>query len=352
MDSDRGFFDWLTDSTRFTGTTGAIPLVGLGGLALGAGGRLVKNLLDLRRRNNAATEVDIPKLSPDTVDIPIEVTEEEAEELRKRGITVKRLMQKISEDRTSFFQAYDPSFFGGVGYGVLGGATAMAGWKLVDYLIDRARKNEVKSDIERTRRRIRSLLDDRPEVGDERAHAFMKAAEDMYFEGNVQPEDVTDPAMMTKIAVFPGWIKALSGGAVGVSALLALLGSYKKAMKASPVRTKLKAIRDAVRSRLARTPIVGLSPYARVRPPAEEDESDKVHDQLAAAIQARGVVPYEMETGGSPARQARAHAEVPSVDTREKEEEEEERPLPKPRATVAVTALPPATASAAFADLY
>jgi hypothetical protein len=178
----------------------------------------------------------------------------------------------------------------------------------------------------------------------------MKAAEDLYFECNPDHEHLMKSASegQVKTAVFPFWMKAMAGGLLGSSTLLALLAAYRRAGRASPVRARLAAIKEALRNRLRGTPVARMAPYTVQRTDPEE-ERRRAYDRLAATLRERRVTPVEMQTGGSPAAQARANTIRPTEVVREKREEEEEKKVPlMPAAPPAPTPAPVAAA----ADFY
>ena len=69
------------------------PAAALAGLAVGGGARLIKNLFDIARRG-AQDEVSKLSITEQPVaEVPMEVSEEEADELRRSGVRIQRLKQ-------------------------------------------------------------------------------------------------------------------------------------------------------------------------------------------------------------------------------------------------------------------
>lgn len=286
MDKQAGLFD-------FTGSAGYLPHVVAGGAALGASGRLVKNLADLLRGSPSSGGFSVPKLRPAIADIPVEVTEEEAEELRKRGIKVKRMMAKRA--------AVSPNFWGGIGYGALGAGSMLGGWALLDKIIDSARKRAIKGDISRVQRRIENILEDRPENEDEKTHAYMKAAEDFYFS-----KIAHDPEELRKEALFPdiGFGTQMGGAlglTIGAGGLLSALAAYNKAKGESKYQQQSAQLARALKRRRAAVPSAALSPY--VYDDVIEEEEEKQRMQPVVVV----------EAPGSPAQQAATNKSYPWI---------------------------------------
>jgi hypothetical protein len=336
-------YDWL----RFTGTGGAIPMVAAGTVGVGAAGRLLKSLVDLYRRPPTSTAAGIKQLPASVADIPVEVTPEEADELRRKGVEVKRIMPKLSEavktdavgtdGGSNYFSQFKPSFTGGFIYGGLGALGLAGGWKLTDYIIDKLRKRSIKSDIEKTRARINAILNNEPAQSDLPLHAYMKAAEDLHFsfDGNCP---INEGGIDKTAASFGGGgfssvldivssLPAMSGITLGVGTLLAAMRGYNKLSAGGSPYAKLRAMREVFGGRSPGVTSARLSPFSYQK---------LVEPEVAPIIEA--VVPKTevVEKIGplSPAIQAARHAvydveKKPSVTVpKEKKKEEEEASAP------------------------
>lgn len=312
MDKNASLFDF-----SWTGSGKYVPHVALGALALGAGGRLIKSMADSARGRTDQAPEKIEAVENDTSSIPFEVTPEEAEELERRGVKVKRLMGKtaatwldVIHPRTALARAFSPSaqkpsasFPRAIGYGALVTGMGIGGWALADKIIDKMRENAVKSDIELVESRIKKVLDDEPEDQDLPVHAQMKAAEDAYFSGGMQKVAITGPVWNALAAL------GLFAGGAGV---LAGLGGYARSREASKPGQKAKQLKRLFRSRKADTANLRAVPVLRVQDGdrTEEEEEPEVVVREAPAQQQTPYSPAPAPVvidpqAGSPADEAR-----------------------------------------------
>lgn len=209
---------------------------GLIGGGLGMGARLVKHLIDQRKPT-------VKPLHAPGAQLPIEVTPEEALALESRGEDVK----------TAFEWTGGPtsSAVGGAIRGALGTGAALGGYSLIDSLIDRARKKQMRQDIEHLRGRLSDVLTDSPAPQDVPLHAQMKAAEDVYF-----AKDASVVAN-TVDSLLPPSLAALAGGA----SVLAGIGAFRHVRDENPNTQRMSDLRSLVHppegpSKLSLSPVV------------------------------------------------------------------------------------------------
>jgi hypothetical protein len=195
-----------------------LPAFAGGGLAIGAGARLIKNLADLARRNTDEGQVASmePSVAP-LAEIPVKITPEEAEALKRKGIKVRKMLRK------------NAFVFDNIGLGAAAVGGAVGGWSLLDKLIHKNRKATLRGDVSTLRKRIEKVLDDEPEEQDQKLHAYMKAAEDLYFK---------------KVGFLDTGLQVLGGGAA-----LAAMAAYKAQQRNNRYIAAIKAIKGQARSR-------------------------------------------------------------------------------------------------------
>ena len=279
----------------WTGDAGYIPHVALGSLALGAGGRLIRNLADIYHGDPVEGRERIKPLASPTASVPVEVTEDEAEELRRQGIKVRRVLAKRAQDTSR--PRTNPSIFGGIGYGALGAAGLAGGWALTDYVIDSARKARAKARRDKVRARIEALLDDRPGAADVDIAEQMKvgAARMLAGEGDA----------LIKEAFGLKDLAAAGGLAVGGGTLLSLMAGVQRGRKSSPALAKAKALKRLMAQRAVRSPALGIEPVVverELRRPVEPEE-----EELPVSVGVVSPTPEPVvvvQSAGSPAQQA------------------------------------------------
>jgi len=262
--------EWATDP-------GYIPVFALGGAALGGGARLLKNLFDLGRRGPTKSPVEIARPLAALSEVPVEVSKEEAEELRKRGVKVRRMLSKEGAHKKEGISR----LLGSAGLLGLGTLSTVGGWHLADTLIDAARKRAAKKDVEDVKKRIRRILEESPSNrDDEKLFGYMKAAEDKYFKKEAILKD----------------IPVILGGSLGISGVLAGLAAYNRLQRSAEASPKLTALKSMLARRLPQRPSMTMVPVLR-----EGDEEEKEDEER---IQPRFVPVERVRTPGSPAVQA------------------------------------------------
>jgi hypothetical protein len=217
----------------------AAPFIGGGALLLGGGARITKGLFDLARRADpeSSTENIEPTEEP-IVEVPVPVSSEEAAELRRKGVQVKR---------ADVLQRFDMGPVGAFGLGALGTAGVMGGWSIADKIIDNYRKKRAESKRDAIKNRIQKLMNDEPAPEDLELHANMKAAECMFFDkkaGLSLEHHVVNP------------LAALLGGGM----LLAGVRAYNQASVSGDESAKVKALKAYLKKKKTTAPLISTVP--------------------------------------------------------------------------------------------
>lgn len=257
-------------------------LIGLGILGLAGGGaaRLGKSLYDTYTRPGVTSGPKaVPRRRTSGAEMPIEVTEEEAEELRRRGVKVREILSKQAQDVVQG----KPSALGGLALGAVGAGTAVGGWTLMDMAVNALRSRAAKSDSNRIRQRIQQLLDDDPYEQDAPLYAQMKTAEEEYVSGNTKVAAVNMRDVGSAASTAWWLLPALAGGGMTIHAL----GGLRGAMRDSRALEKVKARRNFARQMFQDQPEARLTPVLKrqrqdvrqvmdeLRDVREEEEEDK-----------------------------------------------------------------------------
>jgi len=275
-----------------------VPAAILGGLALGAGGRLVKNLFDMGRPEDEPAGVKLPGRQLDVAEVPVDVDEEEARRLLRQGIAVR---PKLAAEVTTRPGGSDMG--GALTLGLLGTGSAMGGWYLADKLVDKFRRQAAKQDVGRVRRRIERLLDDDPEEEDEPVYGYMKAAEDAFF--------TQSPEMQkTALGLSDLWWMLPMG--VGGGALINAVAGFQESRRQNPHIAKAKQLKNYLRNRATKRPRVSMVPVLRMKEEEEEEEEER---QVAPVEETQALTFEDIQpqpVGGSPAQQARQNPPAPT----------------------------------------
>ena len=261
-DDDSGPLDW-------TSTWSYVPHAVLGGLAVGAGGRLAKNLYDLASSDPTQPRTVFRPGRAAVSNVPIEVTPEEAEELERRGIKVRKVLAK---------RASDASPWKAMGYGALGTAATLGGWKLTDMVIDSLRRRQAKKEVNRVKDRIRRLMEGNPLEEDVTVYRKMKTA---------------SAQRCVKTALFGmGSLRDLltvGGLGVGSAAVLQLLAGARNAQAGSAAGGTISQLKKTLKRRKAHPASASMTPVVIEREKDEDEDTEFVQ-----------VVPQS----GSPSEQA------------------------------------------------
>jgi len=295
----------MADTTDPGYMWGSLPTALLGGAALGGGARLIRNLFDLSRDEPTEGAARIKRPKSTVTEIPVEVTPEEAEQLRRRGMKVRKLLSKAAAAKTPAavpVHQTSPTMLGGLGLGAAATGGGLLGWYLTDLLVDKMRQQAASSDINRVRERISGLLNDRPRDEDEKVYGTMKAAEDAYFS---QPAGQQKQAAVG-LSDLPWILASLVGGGLTFGAL----SGYQQARRSSPSATKAQRIKQYLSSRKATTPQLSMVPVLREALREEDEEEEEARQavpvpEAPAAPVAMPVPVQVVDQPGSPAQQAK-----------------------------------------------
>jgi hypothetical protein len=226
---------------------GSVAAWGLGGAAVGAGARLAKYIADVGRDRDISSAVDVKKQVAPVAEIPTEVTEEEAAELKRQGIPVKEASSL-------------GDVAAGAGLGALGTLGIYGGWKALDSTFDKQRKSEAKKRLSRARQRVERLLNSTPEQQDIKIAAAMHAAEEVFFEKKAEVANAIVSGAANAIA-YPFTYVAPGLGAI---ATLAAVAGYNRAKENNKNTQKAKALRNQfVDNRKIDTPVATLVPVLK-----------------------------------------------------------------------------------------
>jgi hypothetical protein len=231
-------------------------LVRWGGTALaaGAGARIVKHLLDISRDNDIRTPISGKRLRSNVTQVPVEVTPEEAEQLKLQGVKVKTAVDVTPPG------LLDGSFMQNIGLGALGTAALAGGWKGVDAIVDNSRKAKARAELERQRRRVEKLLDSVPDPMDAKIAGILAAGEDHYIKTAGIGDVIAQPLNAVGILGVP----------LGVAGVLGLAASYAAARKNTESEQKLKQLKEQHTTALEpEAPLLSLQPVVRANLPAK-----------------------------------------------------------------------------------
>lgn len=253
-------------ATTFGDALAATGYAGAAGLTAGVGIQAVKELL--RRRNvRRQPSHDRHQLAS----IPVEVDEEEAEKLRRRGVAVKMAVKQAAQETSTqaWLRSLANTALKNIGIGAGAVAGGYVGWQGAGHLLDRSAKRSQKARNERMRRRIKNLLDEDPEEQDVKFAAYMQAG--------------VDNLLLKEGAV--GSVAALLTMALGAGATTSMISGAHNAINSrrdpnvKAISTYLERERPAARQPLR------LQPVLRRR--QDEDEDEPVGGPAAAAGEGR-----------------------------------------------------------------
>jgi hypothetical protein len=216
----------------------AAPFVGGSALLLGGGARVAKGLLDLARRPDPESSPEnIEPTEEPIVEVPVPVSHAEAEELRRKGLNVKRAFS-LTDLKGGPVQAF--------GLGVLGTGAIMGGWTLTDKLVDSYRKTRAEATRDAIKNRIKRPMTDDPAEEDVGLHANMKAAESFHFEKKAWTVEhhIVNP------------LAALLGGGM----LLSGVRAYNQASVSGDESAKVKALKSYLKKQKTTHPLISTVP--------------------------------------------------------------------------------------------
>ena len=241
--------------TDFNSFLEASPYV-LGTAALAGGGaRALKGIYDMvTRQDPEAAPVSVAHTELPLTHVPVPVSGSEADELRRKGIKVRRVLKTAVE-----IPSFNVNPAEALGLGALATGAGIGGWKFTNWLLNRSRQNAVMEEKERVKNRIKGLLNDTPDEDDETLHAHMKAAEDIYFLKRAHSKDASawnyvpgSDAVNT--------LAALVGGSLVFSGMRA----YNKAQAGSESAAKIQSLKNLLRKKKTEPPMAIAEPVEYV----------------------------------------------------------------------------------------
>lgn len=238
----------------------------IAGLGLGVGARLARWGYDIANKSGTRAPVKLPPVESSAVEVPVDVSEEEAEELKKQGIKVKTAADNILDTAVQ---------------GSIGTLSAVGGWSALDSFLDKKRKAKAMSSLERSRKRVQALINGEPDPADAGLSRAMKVAEDVYVENLGISEVGSHIAELPKTAGFiadlgmrgaagVGEVLAPIGIPLGIAGTIVAMNAYNKNKDENKYRAKAKAMRDYLNNVGASTPMAVMVPTLKKRDPATE----------------------------------------------------------------------------------
>jgi len=240
--------------TDFNSFLEASPYVAGTAALVGGGARALKGIYDMVSRGDPeAAPVSVNHTELPMAHVPVPVSGDEAEELRRRGIKVRRVLKQAFEVPT--FNVNIPE---AMGLGALATGAGIGGWKFSNWLLNRNRQAAVNEEKERVKNRIKGILSDSPDEEDETLHAHMKAAEDVHF---MKVSFITDGWYPGRDVV--NSLSALLGGSLVFSGMRA----YNQAQAGSESAAKINSLKALLRKKKTEPPMAVAEPVEYVDDP-------------------------------------------------------------------------------------
>ena len=260
----------MSMNMSFTSDLGLLPTVAGAGLLTGGLWSVGKYLMRQGRKSlEEDSDHDLPvgsSLKPSKaaripVDVP--VSAEEADELRRLGIEVRR-------KKLAAAVAAKPNWTNAAIYGGVGLASLLTGVYGADYLMDLYRKSDLDRQRKEMRQRLRDIVEDRPSIEDALLHKQMKTAE------------AAEERRLKKQAFGIGDVAAAGvTGLAGIAALRMISGALSGAAK-NKGRASSKAIMQQYRTLDEERPTAYLRPVeVEDRPEDTQSAAVRVEDSEA-----------------------------------------------------------------------
>jgi hypothetical protein len=237
------------------------------GLGLGVGARLARWGYDIANKSGTRAPAKLPPVESSAVEVPVDVSEEEAEELRKKGVKVKQAADNVLDTAIQ---------------GTIGTLSTVGGWSLADKILDSKRKAKAQKSLERSRRRVQALINGESDPADQGISRALKVAADVYIE-NVGLSEFGDhvqfpkaaaalddvvPSIVSRGASTIGEILKPLGIPLGIAGTLVAMKAYNANRDENKYRAKAKAMRDYLNNIGAETPTAVMVPVVRKQPAA------------------------------------------------------------------------------------
>jgi hypothetical protein len=248
-------------------TYGDVAFPAIAGLGLGVGARLARWGYDIANKSGTRAPIKLPPVESSAVEVPVDVTEEEAEELKKQGIKVKTAADNILDTAVQ---------------GSIGTLSAVGGWSALDSFLDKKRKDKAHKSLERSRRRVQALINGEADPADAGLSRAMKVAEDVYIDNVGTSELGSNTAEFQKVSGIVadlglrgaegiGEFLAPVGIPLGIAGTIVAMNAYNKSKDENKYRAKAKAMRDYLNNIGASTPTAVMVPILKKRDPATEN---------------------------------------------------------------------------------
>jgi hypothetical protein len=284
-------------------TAGDVAWPGAAGLGLGLGARLIRQGVDLKTKKGIRAPKETSPLESAQIEVPIDVSDEEADELASRGIKVGAdravLPAAVATDSTTMPTkrgvtmspaAKPPAAPVKVGaegltatvlQGALGAGAAYGGWSLLDNHLDKERLTRAKGSLQRSRDRIKRLIAGENETG---ISTVLKTAEDLFLKqanlGSTIGAGLIGGAtdLMTPIGI-----------PLGIGAALLSAKAYNESKSANKYRQRIKQISESLEHEEPMAPVAVLRPVRRRRPTAAPSDTGVTHNPGAEPIASPGI---------------------------------------------------------------
>jgi len=240
--------------TDFNSFLEAAPYVAGTAALAGTGARALKGIYDMVSRGDPeAAPTGIAHTELPVAHVPVPVNGDEADELRRKGIKVRRVLKQAFE-----LPNFNVNIPEAMGLGALGTGAAIGGWKFSNWLLNRQRQNAVADEKERVKSRIKGMLSDAPDEEDETLHAHMKAAEDLFFMKRGS----------TKEAWYPGRdvVNSLAG-LLGGSLVFSGMRAYNQSQAGSENASRINSLKALLRKKKTEPPMAVAEPVEYVDDP-------------------------------------------------------------------------------------
>ena len=258
------------------------------GLGLGLGARLLRHGYDLKTKRGLRAPKEAPAVESAQIEVPVEVSEEEANELKRQGLKVgsaldastprpgkgpaRQVLPKAQPtNSTSMPSSTAPvvklavaGLVANVAQGLLGAGAAYGGWKMLDDKLDEDRVAKAKASLNRSRERVKRLIAGEPDPSEVGAAAAMKTAEELFM------KEAIDLLSSVGSGLVGGAMDLMApiGIPLGIGAALIGAKSYNDAKRANKYRQRIKQITESLEGETPSPPMAVLHPILRKKSPA------------------------------------------------------------------------------------
>jgi hypothetical protein len=276
----------------------AAPLAVGGGLGVGA--RLLRHAFDLKTKRGLRAPKLPTSLESAQIEVPVDVSPEEAAELKAQGIKVGAALDRgpvaapaikvkapvlpkaVPTNSTTMpgstnvvMKTAVSGLAGNVMQGVLGAGAAAGGWALLDSHLDSERVAKAKASLMRSRERVKRLIAGEPDPSELGAAQALKTAEELFFK---QAIDFTDVG--ASVVGGATDLMAPLGIPLGIGAALLGAKAYNETKASNKYRQRVKQITESLEGEEALPPVAVLHPRLR-KQKASPAEAGVIHAEPA-----------------------------------------------------------------------